>query len=173
MDDLLRFWFGSADLTATPAPDLQTRWFRVDPAFDEELRARFGALLDAPVEDWATGPAGALAAVLVLDQLPRNLHRGHARAFASDARARAVADRAIAAGWDAALGVTQRVFLYLPFEHAEDPALQERSIALFRALGDPFFLSFAEQHQATIARFGRFPARNKALGRVDTPDEAA
>lgn len=80
MDDLLRFWFGSADLTATPAPDLQTRWFRVDPAFDEELRARFGALLDAPVEDWATGPAGALAAVLVLDQLPRNLHRGHARA---------------------------------------------------------------------------------------------
>ena len=173
MDEILEFWFGSTDLLATPPAAVQARWFRPDPAFDREIADRFGSVMETRVESWCTTPAGALAATIVLDQFPRNVHRGDARAFVSDARARAVADAAVTAGWDANLGMHQRLFLYLPFEHAEDLAYQERSLRLVRALGDPRYLAYAEQHHAAIVQFGRFPGRNEALGRVDTPAEAA
>ncbi|MDP2304636.1 MAG: DUF924 family protein [Pseudomonadota bacterium] len=184
-DDILLFWFGSADLRALPSAATQKRWFTVDPAFDAELAARFGALLDDPeaVEAWATragggGAAGTLAAILTLDQLPRNIFRGRARAFATDARALRLATATVAAKLDRELGLSQRVFAYLPFEHAEDIASQNRSVALFTALaadseGAASYVAFAESHRATIARFGRFPGRNAALGRTDTPEEAA
>lgn len=178
-DDILRFWFGAADVRAVPDAATQRRWFTPDPAFDAEIAARFGALLDDPeaIEAWAATPAGALAAIVALDQFPRNLFRGRARAFATDARASRLATACVAARFDAEMGVSQRAFVYLPFEHAEDLVSQDRSVALFQALAadaeGAFYLTFAESHRAVIARFGRFPGRNAALGRVDTPEEAA
>jgi uncharacterized protein (DUF924 family) len=183
--DVLAFWFDTTDLGARVPPERARRWFTSDPAFDDAIRARFGALLDAPgtVEGWAADPAGTLAAVLVLDQFPRNLFRGTARAFATDPRALALARGAVAAGHDAAMGLQARCFLYLPFEHAEDAAAQAEAIGLFDAMlagAAPdeqalarSFADFARQHEAIVARFGRFPGRNKALGRADTPEEAA
>ncbi|MES2643490.1 MAG: DUF924 family protein [Myxococcota bacterium] len=179
-DDILRFWFGAADLRAVPSPATPRRWFTPDPAFDAEIADRFGALLDGDpeaVEAWAATPAGALAAILTFDQFPRNVFRGQARAFATDARALRLATACVAARFDQEMGVSQRAFVYLPFEHAEDIASQDRSVALFQELAtDPagaLYLSFAESHHATIARFGRFPGRNAALGRTATPEEEA
>ena len=186
MHDLLRFWFGSTDLHATPAPDLQARWFGGGPAFDAEVTARFGARLDTPdaVEAQATDTAGLLAAIVTFDQLPRNIFRGSARAFAYDTRALALSRRMIASGADRTVGFSQRVFAYLPFMHAEDPGAQETSIALYTRLAADAAetpaaasfrnnLLFAEKHRDIIARFGRFPGRNLALGRADTTEEAA
>lgn len=185
VEALLTFWFGSTRLDAVVPPAVADRWFRPDPAFDAELRERFGALLDAPDEvgPQAVDPASALAAVLVLDQLPRNSFRGTARAFATDARALAVTDRAMAAGWDTPLGMQQRLFLYLPFQHAEDRARQERAVDLYTALAaaaPPELAAlaatlppFARKHRDIVARFGRFPGRNPALGRPDSAEESA
>ena len=169
---LVRFW-----CEAGPG-----RWFRRDEAFDAVLRARFGDLQRAAVEggfeDWEGTARGALALVLLVDQLPRNLHRGAAAAFAGDARARAVADRALARGYDHEVGPDLAVFFIMPFEHAEDAAAQARAVALFEAHvaahGDPRrHLRYARLHAALIARFGRFPHRNAALGRESTPEELA
>jgi uncharacterized protein (DUF924 family) len=172
---ILEFWFGPPPLAARDA------WFRKDPAFDAEIRDRFGAAVDAALAgDPGTGtgtPRGALAAVVLLDQFTRNIHRDTPRAFAGDALALAIADAAIAKGFDRALDPFERWFLYLPFEHAEDMALQERSLALFAALardsGLAAPLEWAEKHAAVIRRFGRYPHRNAILGRATTPDEAA
>jgi uncharacterized protein (DUF924 family) len=185
MHDLLSFWFGSTDLHASPAPELQARWFAGGPAFDAEVTARFSERLDTPdaVEAQATDPAGVLAAIVTFDQLPRNIFRGSARAFAFDIRALALSRRFVASGADRTVGLTQRVFAYLPFMHAEDRATQDASIALYTQLaadaaGTPAAASFknnlvfAEKHRDIIARFGRFPGRNLALGREDTPEEA-
>ena len=184
--EILTFWFGGADLGIAPPPALQRRWFLSDPTFDAEITHRFGGLLDATytLDTWPTSPAGALATIVVFDQFPRNVFRGSARAFATDARAHRIATSAVQAGFDLAMGVSQRAFVYLPFEHAEDAAAQDRALALFRALaadaaGGPTsalaasYLDFARQHHATIARFGRFPGRNAALGRAGTAEEAA
>jgi uncharacterized protein (DUF924 family) len=168
VDAVLRFWFDHAG----PA-----RWFARSDAFDQDLRQRFGALHaqvaagEEPVS--AATPRTALAGVLVLDQFSRNLHRGDARAFACDARARALADAAIAQGHADALAPAQRLFLYLPFEHSEDLADQQRSVALFEALGVDEWTRYARAHRDLVARFGRFPHRNAALGRVNTPREQA
>ena len=113
----------------------------------------------------------ALAAIVVFDQMPRNMFRGSPRAFATDEKALAIADAAIARGFDAGLTRDERMFCYLPFEHAEDREAQARCVALMSALGDPELTKWAEAHKAVIARFGRFPHRNAVLGRTSTPEE--
>jgi uncharacterized protein (DUF924 family) len=174
MNDILDFWF--ADGPDTP----RLAWFRRDAAFDAEIAARFGPLI-APARDgahdaWAQTPQGALALLILLDQFPRNLFRGAPEAFASDAHALALARRVVLAQrMDLALTPTQRVFLYLPFEHAEDMPAQDISVALFEGLRDhppqANTIDYAWRHRAVIARFGRFPHRNAVLGRVNTPAE--
>lgn len=184
--DVLSFWLGTDDLRAEPPAAAQARWFAGGDALDATIAARFGALLDAPerAEAWAGDPAGTLAAVLVLDQFPRNAFRGTTRAFATDARALRLATDGLARGVDAGIGIHPRAFLYLPFQHAEDIVSQERSVTLYRTLvadaaGTPGeslargYLTYAEAHRDIVARFGRFPGRNLALGRADTAEEAA
>lgn len=173
--DLLRFWFG-------PEPVSRAEWFRKDPAFDEAIRQRFGATLEralaGELDGWAATPEGTLALLVLLDQFPRNLFRGQARAFAGDARALALAREAVARGDDRSLHPVQRPFVYLPFEHAEDRAAQDESIRLFTALAaeSPAHadtLHWAHRHREVILRFGRYPHRNAALGRASTPEELA
>ena len=123
--------------------------------------------------DWQATPGARRAAIVVLDQFSRNLYRDDARAFAQDGAARALVAAALAAGDDTGLDTTARQFLYMPLMHSESLADQTRSVALFATLGDADVLSFAQRHHDCIARFGRFPARNVALGRVSTADEAA
>ncbi len=167
-DSLLAFWF---------APGTSERWFVKDPAFDAELGRRFGTLAEAAargeLDHWAATPRGALALVILLDQLPRNLHRGRPEAFTQDAKARAVAAAAIEEGHDALLTPPERIFLYLPFEHSEDRADLDRAVELFTALGDAEQLDYAQQHRSIIHRFGRYPHRNAALGRRSTDEEVA
>jgi uncharacterized protein (DUF924 family) len=149
-------------------------WFRKDEAFDAIFRARFldahEAAARGALDAWAQTPEGALALILLLDQLPRNAFRGTPRMFATDAKAVAIAEDAIAAGHDMALDEDIRVFLYLPFEHAENLALQERAVSLCEPLREDY-LRFAILHRDIIARFGRFPHRNELLGRVSTAEE--
>lgn len=172
---LLEFWFGPPDAAA----EARAVWFAPDPAFDETLRHRFGALQAragrGELDHWADTVPGALALVLLLDQLPRNLNRGLAAAFACDAKARAVARHAVSRGLDQALPPVQRQFLYLPFEHSESLAEQEEAVRLFAALPEGSFrdncVDFARRHHAIVARFGRFPHRNRALARPSTADE--
>lgn len=150
------------------------RWFAKDADFDRRFRAHCLTLHEAAargdLDAWRAGPDGALALVLLLDQFPRNCFRGTARMFATDAQAREVADAAIAAGLDRAVDRDLRVFFYLPFEHSEDLADQDRSVALSEPLDD-IYRSYAELHREIIRRFGRFPHRNAILGRTATPDE--
>jgi uncharacterized protein (DUF924 family) len=153
------------------------RWFEKDDAFDQDVRARFLATYEAAAANqlaaWEATPEGALTLTIVLDQFPRNMFRGGARAFAADPLARAVADRALARGFDRDMALTDRQFLYLPFEHSEAPADQQRCCELFRATGDADLIKWAELHADIIRRFGRFPHRNAALGRTTTPQEQA
>ncbi|HZH44798.1 MAG TPA: DUF924 family protein [Lysobacter sp.] len=165
--EILGFW-----RAAGPA-----RWFAVDPGFDRELATRFGdAHLRASrreFEHWLDEADSALALVLLLDQVPRNIYRGSPHAFATDPLARLYADRALAAGHDRACEPALRGFFYLPFEHSEQPEDQARSVALFEALGDAEYLRYAVLHRDLIARFGRFPHRNPILGRTMTAEEQA
>jgi uncharacterized protein (DUF924 family) len=171
-DDILDFWLGAG----TSARD---EWFRKDPAFDAAIRTHFGETVEAALgggyAQWTAEPRGALALVLLLDQFTRNLFRGTPRMFAGDARALAIADAAVAAGQDRALGSFERWFLYMPFEHAEDLGAQEQSIALFSRLAEETGiespLEWAEKHAAVVRRFGRYPHRNAILGRASTPEE--
>ncbi len=177
MRDILQFWFAEG-------PDgYRKAWFVRDEAFDTEIRDRFGALVvparEGALDAWAETPEGALALFLVLDQFPRNLFRGSPEAFASDAHAQALARRVVLQQrLDLALTPTQRIFLYLPFEHAEDMEAQNLSVALFEGLRDHPHLAapggsidYAWRHRAVIGRFGRFPHRNATLGRESTPAE--
>jgi uncharacterized protein (DUF924 family) len=152
------------------------RWFKKDLAFDDEIKRRFLSTYEAAaagkLTDWEQTAEGALALLLLLDQFPRNMFRGEARAFATDPLARAIASRAILNGFDGAFP-DLRNFFYLPFEHSENLADQERCIALNKAVGDADGLKWAEIHADIIRRFGRFPHRNAVLGRVTTPDEQA
>jgi uncharacterized protein (DUF924 family) len=165
--DILDFWW-----TAGPA-----KWFARDDAFDAEIRTRFMHLTDeaatGALDEWASSPHGALALLILLDQFPRNLHRGDRRAFAADAHARKIASLALDKGFDRAFPVNARTFFYLPFEHSEDIVDQERSVDLFRRLGDQQTYFYALLHLDVIRRFGRFPHRNEALGRKTTEAEAA
>jgi uncharacterized protein (DUF924 family) len=168
IDDIVRFWFEELSLKD---------WFRRDVAVDADITARFRqtyeALKDGVPESWLAGPKGFLAAILVLDQFPRNMFRDDARAFATDEAALALAKRAIAEGAADKLPPKQRAFIYMPFQHSEDADDQARSIELFTALGNPLGLDFALRHQTVIERFGRFPHRNSILGRETTEEEEA
>ena len=174
-DDVLAFWFGNA-----PLIDARPEWFTKSDAFDAEIRARFLPLWEAlsagDADTWMDTPLEAIARIVVLDQFPRNMFRGTARAFASDAAALHTAQIVVAAGWDALLPTRHHsVFCYLPFEHSEALSAQDESIRLYTRLrdqeGDADPLFWAEKHREIVARFGRFPHRNKALGRVSTPEE--
>jgi uncharacterized protein (DUF924 family) len=153
------------------------KWYRKDADFDRQIAARFMAAHEAAaaghLSAWEATPDGALALLLLLDQFPRNMFRGSARAFATDPLARAVADRAIARGFDVGAPSAERAFFYLPFEHSENLADQERSLALSRRAGDGKADKYAEIHADIIRRFGRFPHRNAVLGRATTPQEQA
>lgn len=179
-DEILSFWFLPPG--APGHGQARAEWFRRDAGFDETIRSRFLPTVDAALTgglaDWTETAAGALALLIVLDQFPRNLFRGEARAFAGDARALDVAEKAIAGRQDRALSGVQRVFVYLPFEHSEALADQERALALFGALAAEHaelggFLDYARRHHEVITRFGRFPHRNASLGRESTADELA
>ena len=153
------------------------KWFNGGAGFDAECRTRF---LDAHFEaarrgldGWMGDAEGALALVLLLDQIPRNVFRGSAHAFATDGLAREVARNAIAAGFDRQVDPALRLFFYMPFEHSEDMADQDRAVQLFTAMGDAGYLDYARRHRDVIARFGRFPHRNAVLGRISTPEERA
>lgn len=175
-EDVLDFWF---------AEDAASCWFGGDAAFDAQIRERFGEVADAAaagrLDDWASTPSGWLALLIALDQFSRNLHRNGPRAWAQDARALPLALAGIERGDDQRLLPLQRVFAYLPLEHAEDLACQDRSVALFESLCEQVpaderdryagFLDYARKHREVIARFGRFPHRNTALGRESTPAE--
>jgi uncharacterized protein (DUF924 family) len=173
--ELLDFWFGP------PPHAARAEWFKKDPAFDATVRARFGDAIEGALGGATQPPRGdvfdALAHVVLLDQFTRNAFRDTARAFAGDALALATAIAVVDADRDALLDRFERMFLYLPFEHAEDLAMAERAIALFRRLadedGDPGQLEWAEKHAAVIRRFGRYPHRNAILGRASTPEETA
>jgi uncharacterized protein (DUF924 family) len=153
------------------------RWFEKDQAFDAEIRLRFLVTHEAAAAGkltaWEQDAQGALALLILLDQFPRNMFRGSARAFASDPLARAVAAGALVRGFDAQAPEAMRSFFFLPFEHSEDLADQERCIALNKAAGDADGLKWAEIHADIIRRLGRFPHRNAALGRATTPEEQA
>jgi uncharacterized protein (DUF924 family) len=172
---ILDFWFGP------PPHAARDVWFRKNPAFDAEIRDRFGVAVAAALagghEGWTATPRGALARVLLLDQFTRNIHRDTPLAFAGDPVALATANAVVAAGADRDLDRFERWFLYLPFEHSEDAAVQERSLELFGALaaetGDAGALEWARKHAAVIRRFGRYPHRNAILGRASTADEIA
>lgn len=153
------------------------KWFGGGVAFDMQCR---DAMLDAhfaaarrELAHWIEDADGALALVLLLDQIPRNVFRNSGHAFATDPLARHYASRAIEAGFDTQVEPALRFFLYMPFEHSEDLQEQERAVALFKALGDANLLGYAHAHREVIARFGRFPHRNAALGRDNTADEQA
>jgi uncharacterized protein (DUF924 family) len=184
---VLAFWFGPLDADGLPQPAAAARWFAGGEAFDQEIRERFAGVVEhalaGGLEAWTDAPRALLALLIVLDQFPRNLFRGDARAFAGDRRALGLARDAVDAGWWQRLQPVERLFLYLPFEHAEAPAEQELCCALIRALLDDCpgavrslvagNLEYAERHRSVIERFGRFPARNAALGRASTPAERA
>jgi len=166
-DDVLRFWRAAGE----------KKWFAKDDAFDADVKTRFLATYEAAARgalpDWEATPEGALALTIVLDQFPRNMFRRDARAFAADASARAVADRALARGFDRQVPADERLFFYLPFEHSETLTDQERCCALVKTLGNADLLQWAELHADIIRRFGRFPHRNVVLGRTTTPAEKA
>ncbi len=165
---VLDFWFEEIG---------EEGWWAGADSTDTAIAERFGPLLegrrDRPAGDFLGTPERALAAVILFDQFSRNLFRGTAKAFSTDPLALEIAKRAIGKGYDAGYSEAQRQFLYMPFMHSEELADQQRSIELFGALGDEEALEFACEHRDIIARFGRFPHRNAALGREILPEEAA
>ncbi len=175
--DVLDFWFGAFGSPERGTP--RAAWFKKSDAFDQEVRARFLAVHElaagGKLAAWDETPHALLAFIIVCDQFPRNMFRNDPRAFATDAQALAAAQRMVERGWDMQLAPIERQFVYLPFEHAEDAAMQQRSLDLFgRLADDPALADLAEwarKHADVIARFGRFPHRNAILGRASMPEE--
>ena len=165
--DVLKFWFG---LT-------YDEWWKGGSEIDRRIRQRFLKLWaekrQLPVDVFLTDPMTAFAAIILFDQFPRNMFRGHADQFATDQLALAVSKGAVDQGFDKGLQPVERGFLYMPFQHSENLADQNRSLLLFTALGDARQLDYARKHHDIIARFGHFPHRNAMLGRAPRPDERA
>jgi uncharacterized protein (DUF924 family) len=165
--EIVSFW-------SEAGPD---KWFKQDEGFDQAIRLKFlptyEAAANGELAAWEQSAEGALALVILLDQFSRNMFRGNARAFATDALAQAVADRALARGFDQATDLAMRPFFYLPFMHSEALIDQDRSVRLYETLGDAEQLRYATEHRDVVQRFGRFPHRNRALGRDTTPAEQA
>jgi uncharacterized protein (DUF924 family) len=180
MQDILHFWFGEEAYSAESYAERRKLWFGKNPAIDQEIRDRFLELYHQAsagvLQGWAESPQGCVALVVLLDQFPRNMFRDQPQAFATDAQALKVAQRAIAQGFDRNLSPVERIFLYLPLEHSENLDHQRQCVALMASvckdhpeLNDPY--DYALRHQAVIERFGRFPHRNRILGRESTPEE--
>jgi len=167
-EELLSFWFG---------PEARERWFDSTPEFDAELTKRYlatwEAARDGRLADWEETPRGALALVIVLDQLPLNLFRGRPESFSTEAQSRSVAERALARGFDTGYDRSMRSFLCLPFMHSESLADQDRSVALYAVAGDDYGLKWAMHHRDIVLRFDRFPHRNSILGRASSDEELA
>jgi uncharacterized protein (DUF924 family) len=165
--DVLKFWF---------ALD-KKQWWSGGPELDHRIKQNFLKLWaekrQLPVDAFTTDPLTALAAVVLFDQFPRNMFRGSADQFATDHLALAIAKAAVDKEYDEQLEPKERGFLYMPFQHSENLADQDRSLLLFTALGDDHQLGYAKKHHDVIARFGRFPHRNQMLGRTPRPDEVA
>ena len=167
-EEVLKFWFvehGSDD------------WYAGRPEFDAAISDQFGQthshVAKGEAWEWRKNLDGRLAEIIVLDQFSRQLFRGRPEAFAQDKMALALAQEVVALGWDRELPVERRAFVYLPFMHAESVAIQAVSVRLYQGLGAEEQLEYALKHQETIARFGRFPFRNDALGRESTAEETA
>ena len=184
------FWFGKLPLSAGALDQRMRFWFGVEPSElrqrrDEQIRVHFGAVFEKAISgalaSWADGPRRRLSLILLLDQFPRNMFRGSARAFAYDAHALGLTASGMQSAADAALDVVERLFFYMPLQHAENSEAQEESVAAYRRLlGEvppqlsgifESALRSAENHRQLIARFGRFPHRNAILGRDSTPEE--
>jgi len=183
-DTILEFWFGTSpdDAVATEQSRL---WWTKHPDTDREIRQRFESCVrkatDGELDGWAATPRGRLALIILTDQFPRNMYRNTPTSFAYDALARRWCEEGLQAGVDKLLRPIERVFFYLPLEHSESMADQDRAVALYEALvqdvgpervsGFTGFLDYAIRHREVIARFGRFPHRNRILGRASTPEE--
>ena len=165
---VLWFWFDEVG---------QDRWFIKDPALDAEIARRFGTMrqdvLDGQAAGWREQPETMLAAIILLDQFTRNIFRGKGRAFEADNLALSLSFEALDRGYREAMTIHQQAFLLMPLMHSEDPAVQARSVEEFRRLGEPTNLGYAIKHQEQVERFGRFPGRNRALGRVSSTEEKA
>lgn len=163
---VLAFWFDAL---------LPEQWFRKAEGLDREIADLFGDLrnrvLASDAAGWDEDPETLLAAIILLDQFSRNIYRGQAEAFAGDLLAQHLAKLAVKRSWDGRMSKEQRQFLYMPFEHAEDAELQALSLRCFATLGDDELMAYARDHAEVFGRFGRFPGRNEALGRISTPDE--
>jgi uncharacterized protein (DUF924 family) len=184
-DELLAVWFGDHDDDVETGESRSELWWGQSAETDEMLGGRFGQAASAAaagaLDHWTGSPRGRLALILLLDQLPRVIHRGAPGAFAQDEKARRVAGQGLTSGADRLLRPIERVFFYLPFEHSEDPADQGLSVELFERLTVEVpdgwrktfdaYLDFALRHRDIVDRFGRFPHRNAILGRDSTPEE--
>jgi len=168
IDEVLSFWFEQSG---------REQWWAKDADFDEAIRSRFGALHAAAgrgeLHGWRDTADGRLAETVVLDQFSRNLYRDDSRAFANDGMALALAQEAVRRGDDQAVPVMRRQFFYMPFQHSESRKIHEIAVGLFASLGEPELLDYERRHKAIIDRFGRYPHRNRALGRPSTPEETA
>ncbi len=185
--ELLDFWFGPLDEHGLPDAFHRNRWFRADRRFDQELRRRFMSLVlfasEQGLDHWRDQPGGALAEILLLDQFSRNIHRGGALAYDSDPLARKLCRKAMERGQDLALPGVQRAFFYMPLQHSEKMKDQGLAIECYEQLAASYddllgdflqsFLQSARDHYRIVERFGRFPHRNRALGRQSTPEEEA
>ncbi|WP_018507679.1 DUF924 family protein [Thiobacillus thioparus] len=184
-ENVLDFWFGPPGSAAEVAGRKNTLWFGKSPENDRAVIDRFAAtLVDATagrLDRWTSTPRTRLALVIVVDQFPHHIHRDQPQAFATDPQALALSLDALAAGEDRQLAPIERVFLYLPLEHAESLAMQDRSVALYETLASEAaadertlfdnFLDYARKHRDVVARFGRFPHRNAILGRHSSEEE--
>lgn len=164
--EIITFWFKDCS---------PSQWFMKDPAFDEQIRNRFietyQKAASGETSGWRKNPEGRLAEIIVLDQFSRNMFRDTPRAFESDSLSLKLAGEAIEAGADKKLNFQQRRFLYMPYMHSESPEAHKKSFWLFLSLWDPFTLFYEMKHKKIIDRFGRYPHRNQALGRISTPEE--